>query len=288
MVRLAFFTLFFTLTLQGTYLKKVYFVQGDEITLATVTQDKRNDKVLYTFERDRYLKRVRAKELLRLLHENGYRHFKSNVSYVTFIKESPLDTTPLQNRLRKRYLQRYLQMDIHDIKIIPRNRIEKLPKNYTLKLQPRSLLLSHGTFSIKTPHRQYFFDYYIDANLYVFQSKKKILKGEVLSGANLKKEYIHFERFRAMPIRRYDGMQAKHHINKGRIVTLRDVKRVDLVRRGEFVSVILKKSNMEIDMSAKALQAGGLHDIILIKNSRGKKLRAKVVGKNMVEVETLK
>jgi len=51
------------------------------------------------------------------------------------------------------------------------------------------------------------------------------------------------------------------------------------------VSVVLKKSFLEIDMSAKALQAGALNDIILIQNKHGKKLRAKVVGKNLVEIE---
>ena len=279
--------LFLFVSLQASeYLKGEYFTPTNDINLSLITHDTRNDKVIYHIERDRYLLRVSSKKLLRLLQQNGYRRFKAKRSYVTFIKLSPINLLPLEQKLTDYFKKNYKKIDIHSIKIIPRMHIDKLPKEFTFKVRSGTLLRSHGTFSIITPKkRQIFFDYYMDATLPVYKSKKKILRGEVLSLRNLTKENVRFERFRALPVQQISGLQAKHHITKGKLLTVRDVERIDLVRRGEFVSVVLKESGLEIDMSAKALQAGTLNDIILIQNRRGKKLRAKVIGKNLVEIK---
>ena len=282
--------LFVFLSLQASeYLKEEYFTPTNDINLSLITQDTRNDKIIYHIERDRYLKRVRSKDLLRILKQNGYRRFKANRSYVTFIKLSPVDLSPLKQKLADYFKKSYKEIDIRSIRLIPKVHLEKLPKEFTFKVRSGTLLRSHGTVSIITPKkRQLFFEYFLDASLPVYKSKKKIERGEVLTLRNLSKERIRFERFRSLPVQDIQGLQAKHHITKGKLITDRDVERVDLVRRGEFVSVVLKESDLEIDMSAKALQAGTLNDIILIQNRRGKKLRARVIGKNLVEIEAPK
>ena len=286
MKKLLFFFFVFVSLQASEYLKEKYFTPTNDINLSLITNDTKNDKTIYHIERDRYLKRVRSKDLLRLLQQNGYRRFKAKRSYVTFIKLSSVDLSPIRQKLTDYFKKNYKQIDIHSLKIIPKMRIEKLPKEFTFKVRSNALLNSHGTVSIITPKKkQIFFEYFLDATLPVYKAKKKIARGEVLSLQNLSKERIRFERFRAMPVQQISGLQAKHHITKGKLITKRDVERVDLVRRGEFVSVILKESDLEIDMSAKALQAGGLNDIILIQNRRGKKLRVRVIGKNLVEIE---
>ncbi len=279
--------LFVLVSLQASeYLKEEYFTPTNDINLSLITHDVRNDKVIYRIERDRYLLRVSSKKLLHILQQNGYRRFKAKRSYVTFVKLSPIDLSPLEQKLADYFKKNYQKIDIHSIKIIPKMHIQKLPKEFTFKVRSVTLLRSHGTLSIITPQKhQIFFEYFIDATLPVYKSSKKILRGEVLSLRNLTKQTIRFERFRALPMQQISALQAKHHITKGKLVTVRDVERIDLVRRGEFVSVVLKESDLEIDMSAKALQAGGLNDIILIQNRRGKKLRAKVIGKNLVEIK---
>ena len=279
--------LFVLVSLQASeYLKKEYFTPTNDINLSLITHDKKNDKVIYRIDRDRYFKRIRSKDLLHILQQNGYRRFKAKRSYVTFIKLSSADFSPLKQKLAEYFKKNYKYIDIRSIKIVPKMHIDKLPKKFTFKVRSGTLLRSHGIFSIITPKkRQIFFDYYIDATLPVYKSRQKILRKEVLSLRNLTKENVRFERFRALPMQQINALQAKHHITKGKLITVRDVERIDLVRRGEFVSVVLKASGLEIDMSAKALQAGGLNDIILIQNRRGKKLRARVVGKNLVEIE---
>jgi flagella basal body P-ring formation protein FlgA len=121
----------------------------------------------------------------------------------------------------------------------------------------------------------------------VYKAKKKILKGEPLSGRNIEKRTLQLDRFRAKPIQNYIGTQAKHRIKEGKIITQRDVSKLSLVHRGEYVSVLLEQNTLEIGFSAKALQEGSINDIILIQNKRGKKMRAKVIGKNLVQVQEI-
>ncbi len=288
MIRIAVFLSLLYGSLYAQYLQKKYFVLGNDINLSVITNDPKNDGVIYSFQRNRHIKRVRTKDLLKLLQQNGYRHFKAKTSYVTFFKLSGIDTTPLKKKLEKVYKEHYPMIDIRSIHIIPKNHLEFLPKSFAFKIRPKSVLLARSTFSIKSERKQFFFEYFIDADVYVYKAKRKIHKGEVLSGRNLKKVYVKLDKFRALPVQNYVGYQAKHHINEGKIITKRDIERLDLVRRGEFVSVVLKDSGLEISFNAKALQAGGLHDIILIQNTHGKKIKAKVIGKNLVEVEAVK
>ena len=268
------------------YLQAEYFTPTSDINLSLITKDPRNDRIIGTIDRDRYLKRMRSKDLLRILKENGYRRFKAKRSYVTFIKLSAIDLTPLKQKLSEYFKKNYAHIDIHSLKIIPKTHLEKLPDEFTFVARSGTLLRSHGTFSIITPKKhQLFFEYFLDATLPVYKSKKRIQRGEVLNFRNITKEQIRFERFQAFPIQELSGLQAKHQILENKLITQRDVASIDLVRRGQFVSVVLKESDLEIDMSAKALQAGTLNDIILIQNRRGKKMRARVIGKNLVEIE---
>ncbi len=286
MKKLLFFLLASVLLQAFEYLQSQYFTPTNDINLSLITKDTRNDLTIGKIDRNHYIKRLRSKDLLRILKENGYTRFQAKRSFVTFIKISGIDLTPLQNKLTDYFKKNYQQIDIRSIKIIPKTDIQKLPKEFTFKIRSATLLHSHGTFSIITPKKhQIFFEYFINAVLPVYKSKKKIERGEVLSLHNLTLERIRFERFVAMPLQKISGLQAKHQITKNKLVTIRDVETIELVRRGQFVSVILKKSDLEIDMSAKALQAGTLNDIILIQNRRGKKMRARVIGKNLVEIE---
>jgi len=270
-------------------LQKVYFVSSNDVNLSVITHDKKNDKTIFHIQRNRYLLRVPTKKVLHVLQQNGYHHFTKRYSYVNFIKQSNLDTTALQNDLREYFVQHYQKIAIKKITIIAKKELSSLPKRYTLKFQKNTALLSHGNFSIITPQKeQIFFEYYIEAIIPVYIAKKKIKKGELLSLQNTKIKSVVFNRFRSLPIQSLQNIEAKYHIMPGRIITIRDVTTKHLVKRGDKVVVVLQDKTLEIDFTAKALQGGSLHDIILIQLPRGKKLRAKVIGKNLVEVEAVR
>jgi len=81
------------------------------------------------------------------------------------------------------------------------------------------------------------------------------------------------------------SFQSKHHIRANEILTIRDVEKRNLVLRGATVSVKLLDNNMNIEFSAQALEDGKLNDIITVQNSKERKMKAKVIGQNLVEVQ---
>ncbi len=288
MIRLiTIFCSVFLAFLSAQELQKRYFVSTNDIYLSVITHDKKNDMYLFSIQRDRYLKRINAKRLLKILQKKGYRRFKAKSGYITFYKQSSIDFLVLKQKLKDFYHQNYDFITIKDIQIIPRNHLEKLPKSFSFKIQSRNALRSFGNFSIKNHAKQIFFEYFIDADLYVFKAKRKILRGEKLDGRNIKRITLKLDKFQALPLQKIDSYQAKHHINKGKIITRRDIEKLVFVKRGERVSVIVKNNNMEIIMGAKALQSGSLYEVISIENEKGVKLRAKVIGKDRVEVDMI-
>ena len=82
----------------------------------------------------------------------------------------------------------------------------------------------------------------------------------------------------------YGTIQTKHHIKQNSIITMRDVEALNIVRKNSNVSVSLSSEGISITFSAKALQDGKLNDIITIQKQNKKRLKAKVVGKNRVEI----
>ncbi len=291
MSRYALCLLPFLLTnpLYGEYLKKEYFVKGNDINLSVITHDTRNDALLYRIDRNRYFKRVRARDLLKTLHQKGYPRFQTKVSVVKFVKLPDIDLKPLQKRLEAFYHDNYEQIDIHSVRVIPKNSLTVLPKRFTFKIQPRNALASHGILSIVLKSkRQLFFEYYIDADVWVYKTKRKVSKGEMLSLQNLKRVKVHLDRFHALPLQTPANLEAKHHILADRVVTKNDAATLELVKRGERVNVIMDEGGLEIVTSATALRGGARNDIIPIQNRFKKKLKAKVIAKGVVMVEAPK
>jgi flagella basal body P-ring formation protein FlgA len=277
------------IVLNAKELQKQYFTHSNDINLSIITKDYQNDKTIYHIDRDRYSLRIRTKNLIDILKQNGYYGYKSKYGYITFIKQSNIDFSKIKEKLKEYYHNNYAQIDIKSIKIIPRTHIKKLPNNYILNIRKRSFLTSNPIFSIKLQNkRQIFFQAFIDAKLFVYKTKKRVKKSTPLNALNLKKVYVKLDRFRAKPIQNIDNIQAKFHLSKNKIITSRDIQKLFLVKRGSMVNVALKDSDLEIDFSARALQGGSIGDTIIIQNKNFKKFRARVIGKNKVEIEAVK
>ena len=149
-------------------------------------------------------------------------------------------------------------------------------------------MLNYGTLYIKTPQKKkIFFDYYIDADVSVFLPRKNIKKGTELSTTNTLRKTILLDKFRAMPLQdvRRGTIQTKHHIKQNNIITLRDIEPLSIIKRDSMVNVNISSKGISITFIAKALQDGKLNDIITIQKNNGKRLKARVIGKNRVEIE---
>ncbi|MBD3797316.1 MAG: flagellar basal body P-ring formation protein FlgA [Campylobacterales bacterium] len=282
--------LVFTANIFGSELQRNYFIEGDQIKISDILKDQpiKEDGVLFTFSSTHYIKRVKSKELLKLLAAHGYTKVNSKYPYIQFSKKSPIDTKSLKEYIISLYRSKYKQISIKSVKISPRTYMEKLPAYTDVEFPQNEYLGNTGILSIKTKeHKQIFFNYEIDASVDVYIAKKDLQRNDELSVLNTTKNSIILKNFRSMPIQKLDenSLQVKHDMQKGELLTQRDVDPLSLIRRGSSVNVVLKNGSIFISFSAKALQDGILGESIFVENEKGKKIKVQVTGKNRATVK---
>jgi flagella basal body P-ring formation protein FlgA len=281
------FSAFFILNIDASTLKHRYFVKNNNIYLSTIIENIKQDKLIYKIDANKHIKKVKTKELLKLLKSYGFDDFKTKSRYVSFVKKSPIDTSKIKNFIHNYYKKHYKKIDIQKIEVEPRGYIENLPQEYTTQIKSRNYLSKSGILDIKTPeNKKIFFNYNIKATLLVYVAKTKIKKNTELSPLNTAKNSIILDKFKAKPIQEIakGTLEAKHHIKKGSIITTRDIKGLSLVKKNSLINVYLHSKNMYINFSAKALDSGMLGDIIRVQKSDKKRLKVRVVGKNKAEI----
>lgn len=269
-------------------LKSDYYITSDDINLSVIVPHAKQDNKLFSLERSRYSKKIKSKELINLLKQHGYPSYTANNRYINFIKKSPIDTTKIEENIRKLYKEKYTEITIKAITVMPRGYIKSLTDKYVVKIQKNNYLARSGTLYVKTTdNKKIFFDYQIEAEVSVYIARTKIKRRNELSLINCKKKSIILDKFDAMPIQKLQAnmLESKHHIQEASIITLRDVEQLSIVKRDSIVSVILDEKNIAISFAAKALQDGKLGDTITIEKNDKKRLKAKVIGKNRVEIQ---
>ncbi len=283
------FLLLITLALHADeVLKSDYYITTDDINLSIIVPHAKEDIKLFSLERSRYTKKIKSKELIELLKQHGYSSYISDNRYINFIKKSPINVSRIEEKIRKLYKKKYKEIQIQAITVMPRGYIESLTDTYIVKIEKNNHFSRSGTLYVKTTdNKKIFFDYAIEAKVDIYIARKKIKRENELSLVNCKKKSIILDKFNAMPIQELQQgkLQSKHHLKKGSVITSRDVEQLSIVRRGSRVSVILDEKNIAISFSAEALQDGRLDDTITIQKDDRKRLKAKVIGKNRVEIQ---
>ena len=264
-------------------LKSEYEFQNSDINLSTIIPSVQKDATLFSVNANRRIYRVKTSELINIVSRHSNLELTSKHRYTQFSKKSPIDTTPLQEKIEKLYKNAYGSIDIKSVEISPRSYVQTLPKEYSFHMQERNLLKKSGIFSIKsTTNKQIFFNYKINASLIVYASRFKLKKGDPLSNTNLTYKKVKLGRFRAMPLQHFKEniYEAKHHIKESKIITIRDVSKLKMVKRGAVVHVVLHDNNMDISFSAEALEDGTYGEVIKAKQNDSKVIKIKITGKN--------
>ncbi len=287
MLKKVIFLLFVTVKLFSITLSDTYYVDSENIKLLNIIPHAEYDVTLYKIDKNRDSKRVKSKELIKLLKKHGVESVEPSSRYIKFIKKSPIDTSKIESELLQIYKEKYPNIKINSILVMPRTYVKSLPQNYDIVIKSRAHLSNKGIIHIKTPdHKKIFFDYKIDAKIGVYFSRVTIKKGTRLSALNTTKKIISLKKLKAIPIsiEQINTTQIKRHFKKDAIITIKDIQELNIVKKDSRVLVTLKNKNINISFSAKALQNGKLNDIITVKKNNGKKIKAIIVGKNRVEV----
>jgi flagella basal body P-ring formation protein FlgA len=232
-------------------------------------------------------KRVKSSFVVNVLKQNGYKNIQKQTNYIIFKRKSHIDISDIKNKLLAYYKSNYKHIDIKDIEIYPRGFIKQLPKSYTIHIRNRNYLSHKGILSIKTPkNKQLFFDYYIRANIIVYKTKYKIKKSTQLTPFNTYKKVISLDKLRAKPLQHLtkETLQTKYQLKQDKILTIQNTQKLDVIKRGANISVILHDGGIDISFVARALQNAKVGDTIRVETTNNKKLKVKAIGKNKAEM----
>ena len=271
-------------------LKNEYYIKNDFVMLSDIVQSaKTDDKKLFSLEADRHILRIRTKELVKVLKENGYSNYISkHREYIQFTKRSPINRKKIIRKIQELYKRKYRFITIKSISVEPNVYMEKLPSFYTVHFEEKPYLSSIGVLYIKTQERrEIFFHYFINAKVTIYQAKRDIRRGTHLENRNCQKKSIILDRFWSMPVQDINKhqYQSKYNIRTGHTITMRNVTGLNLVKRGSQVNIFMDEGNMQIFFSAKALQNGKLGDTITVRSREGRKIKVIVTGENRTEVK---
>jgi len=285
--KIFFFLLFTSQLFSQIILLETYEVNSKKIYLKNIIPTTLKNELLFSIDANKHSKRIKSIKLKNLLKKLGIKDIKTSSRYIKFQLRSPADTTIIETFLRQHYLQRYKTLSIEKITVTPRGYIDSLPEDYIIEIRDKSYLSRFGVVNIKDAHnKKVFFNYSIRANIKVVQTREKIRRGEKLSFGNTKYITIQLDKFKSTPIMNLTNntLQTKRQVKKSKVLTIRDVESLDLVHKNSQVIVSLYNNGIYITFSAKTLQNGKLGDIITIQKSDLKRLKAKVIGKNKVEL----
>ncbi len=82
------------------------------------------------------------------------------------------------------------------------------------------------------------------------------------------------------------GMQAIRFLSAGQMISFNDVKKEQVMKKGQMVKAIVGNNAFEVSMSALVEEAGSIGDVIRIKNLDSQKIfAAKVVERGLVRIE---
>lgn len=269
------------------YLQSDYSIQTDSVMLSDIVKSPKEDALLYSVQKNKHTKRVKATRVLKDLKKHGYKEYKSKHNYVQFSQKSPIDTSEIRAELIKHYKSQYKSIKIDSLFLEPRTYLEKLPPYYEFGIDDTAYLSSKDNCFILTPERKkIFFNYTISATVDVYYTKGTLQRGTELSNMNTTKKSIMLSRFRAKPLESIEAhsLEAKHRLQSDSELTSRDVVGLYLVKRGANVNVTLQNNGINISFTAKAVTSGRYGETITVVTGKDKKIKVRIVGQNRAEM----
>jgi flagella basal body P-ring formation protein FlgA len=82
------------------------------------------------------------------------------------------------------------------------------------------------------------------------------------------------------------GMQAARYLNAGQVISYNDLKKEQIMKRGQMVKAIAGHSAFQVSISAQVEEAGAVGDVIKVRNLDSQKIIvARVIDKGLVRIE---
>ena len=232
--------------------------------------------------------RINAQIVAKTFELNGCSVDITKVRYINFTKQTTLNLVPLKKQLYDAFMTNYPAMIIQKIDVFPRGFIESLPQHSTAVFDKDICDNDHGTFYIldESGVRRYF-DFSLEATLNVLHSNQKITRNTVISTSNTAIKLVPFTQFRGKPLSSLPDLtqRFRRSIQENEPIIDRYLEPLPMVLKGAKVNVQVQIDAVIVEFIATATQEGALYDIITIEKSDKKRVKAKVIGENRVELQ---
>lgn len=280
--------LFFVFNLHSYELAKNYEYENDTIYSTDLfpTLTKKFELLRIPPDQDHY--RLDAQVIAKTFELNGIILDTAKTRYVTFTKRSPVDFTPLKHQLEAMFKERYPTIRIDAITISSRGYLAALPKNVRGVFDERFYQNGSGTFYyLDGQGIRHYLDYAIRATIDILHTTRPTARKERLSGFNTLLKPVPFLSFKDIPLTALPEQPSRFRSNlkPGQLLTLRNIETTPLVLKNEKIIAEIPDGGVIVEFGARATQEGSLYDIITIQKNDGKRVKAKVIGENRVELQ---
>lgn len=271
-------------------LKTDYTLSNQELNASIIYPQIKDDFTLYTFANHRYKKSFSSAVLIALFKEHGITLEDKSRGIVHFKRASSLDLAPIEEKIKAYYLSYYPTMQISSISFVTHSFIQKLPAEYELVFKPKAYHYRKSTLQLNVPlpsKTRHFISYNIEAKVKLFKASRNINRGKILSPIDLLHTNEPFERFSGPLL---DGLtksdlRVKKRLSEGNVVYEHDVELVPAVLKNKIVYAQMSSGNVHLEFQARSLQDAQIGEMIFIQKSDKQRLKARVVGKNLVKIE---
>ncbi len=232
--------------------------------------------------------RINSQIILKTFELNGCPIDGYKVKYINFTKRSNTDYAQLQDQIMTFFISRYPTMTIQSVQIIPHGYVESLPNNVHAIFDKDGYTKNTGVFYVQGSNGiRHYFEYSLDATIKVLHTTQKISRKEPLTFNNTTLKSIPFTSFRGKPITNIpeEPYRYRTSLNENNLITDRHIEPRPIVLRGSKVSVQVRSESVVVEFIATAMQEGALYDIITIEKADKKRIRAKIIGDNTVELQ---
>lgn len=270
-------------------LESHYKLLTPELNASVIYPKIQNDFNIYTFDKNRNRKSFSSKTLIKIFESHNLSLDDKSRGIVHFERTSDIDLGPVKKEIEAYYLSHYSNIHIDSIILDPNGTITQLPKKYTLRFKPNAHQHNRSSLQLIADEskERFFISYTILATIKVFKASHNINRGKILSYIDLKQTNESFKRFTGRPLQSIgkSTVRLKKRLQKGKIIYEHDVEAPPSVLKNKPVYVRLTDGNVHLEFQAKSLQDGQIGDMISIQKKDKTRLKAKVVGKNLVEIE---
>jgi len=231
--------------------------------------------------------RMDANILLKSFELNGCAIENKAIKYVNFTKKSNINYEVLYEQVNAFFLSHHPTLRIQSLYIQPHGYLDGLPQNPIAIFNKDGYLNNKGVFYILNNEglRRYF-DYSIDASIACLHTSQKVSRKEFLSLNNCTIKEIPFISFRGKPLTSIlSDYRFRSTLPQESLITERQIEPKPSVLRNSKVNVQVKSDGVIVEFMATATQEGALYDIITIEKTDKKRVRAKIIGENSVELQ---